>query len=68
VALHRCLDCRARRREQPVDDAPDPRDPGPTPPVRLEEAAVTRIVARALAALPPRPTLRALASELLDGR
>src|SRR5579875_2602480 len=48
--LHRV----ARRREQPLDDAPDPPDPGPTPPRRLEEAEVTRIVAQAVAALPPR--------------
>jgi RNA polymerase sigma-70 factor (ECF subfamily) len=54
VALHRCLDRLARRREQPLDDAPDPPDPGPTPPLRLEEAEVTRIVAQAVAALPAR--------------
>lgn len=54
VALHRCLDRLARRRERPLDDVPDPPDPEPTPAARLEEAEVMRIVGRAVAALPPR--------------
>jgi RNA polymerase sigma-70 factor (ECF subfamily) len=31
VTLNRCLDRRARRREQPLDDVPDPVDPHPGP-------------------------------------
>lgn len=54
VALNLCLDRLARRREQPLDDALDPPDPQPTPPARLEEAEVTRIVGREVAALPAR--------------
>ncbi len=54
VALNLCLDRLARRRDAPLDDAPEPVDPRPTPADRLEEAEVTRVVAREVAALPER--------------
>jgi RNA polymerase sigma-70 factor (ECF subfamily) len=54
VATNLCLDRLARRREAPLDDAPEPVDPHPTPAGRLEGAEVTRVVGREIAALPER--------------
>jgi len=54
VALNLCLDRLARRREAPLETAPEPADPRPTPAGRLEEAEVTRVVHREIAALPER--------------
>src|SRR5262249_7423708 len=54
VALNLCLDRLARRRESALDEAPEPVDPRPPPARRLEEAEVTRVVGREIAALPER--------------
>jgi RNA polymerase sigma-70 factor (ECF subfamily) len=54
VALNLCLDRLARRREAPLESAPEPVDPGPTPAARLEEAEVRQRVGREIAALPER--------------
>jgi len=54
VVLNLCLDRIARRREAPLDDAPEPADPAPTPARRMEEAEVTRLVTREIEALPER--------------
>ena len=54
VALNLCLDRLARRRESPLDDAPEPADPHPTPARRVEEAEVTRILNQEITALPER--------------
>jgi RNA polymerase sigma-70 factor (ECF subfamily) len=54
VALNLCLDRLARRRESALDEAPEPVDPCPTPARRMEEAEVTRVVGREIAALPER--------------
>jgi RNA polymerase sigma-70 factor (ECF subfamily) len=54
VALNLCLDRLARRREAPLESAPEPVDPGPTPAARLEEAEVRQRVNREIAALPER--------------
>lgn len=54
VVLNLCLDRLARRREAPLEEAPEPHDPQPTPAARLEEADVTRVVTREIAALPER--------------
>ncbi len=54
VALNLCLDRLARRREAALDEAAEPVDPRPTPARRLEEAEVTRVVGREIAALPER--------------
>jgi RNA polymerase sigma-70 factor (ECF subfamily) len=54
VVLNLCLDRLARRREAPLDDAPEPADPAPTPAGQLEEAEVTRVVTREIGSLPER--------------
>jgi len=54
VVLNLCLDRLARRREAPLDDAPEPADPAPTPAGQLEEADVTRVVTREIECLPER--------------
>src|SRR5262249_2511971 len=52
--LNLCLDRLARRREAPLEDAPEPADPTPTPAGQLEEADVTRVVTREIGCLPER--------------
>src|SRR5262245_11478864 len=52
VALNLCLDRLARRRESPLEDAPEPVDDRPTPAGRLEDAEMTRLVQDEIAALP----------------
>jgi RNA polymerase sigma-70 factor, ECF subfamily len=54
VVLNLCLDRLARRREAPLEDAPEPADPAPTPAGQLEEADVTRVVTREIGCLPER--------------
>jgi RNA polymerase sigma-70 factor (ECF subfamily) len=54
VALNLCLDRMARRREAPLEHAPEPEDPRPTPVERLEAAELAQRVAREVAALPVR--------------
>jgi RNA polymerase sigma-70 factor (ECF subfamily) len=54
VVLNLCLDRLARRREAPLEDAPEPADPAPSAARRLEEADVTRVVTREIEALPER--------------
>jgi len=53
VALNLCLDRIARRREVPLDAAPEPVDPTPSGVVLLERRAVGQRVNMELAALPP---------------
>jgi RNA polymerase sigma-70 factor (ECF subfamily) len=52
VAMNLCLDRFARRRETPLDDAPDPADPAPAASVLLERRELGLRVERELAALP----------------
>jgi RNA polymerase sigma-70 factor (ECF subfamily) len=54
VALNLCLDRRARRRDVPLDAAAEPVDPRPTPARDVEDAQVSRLVAREVQALPER--------------
>ena len=54
MVLNLCLDRLARRREAPLEDAPEPADPAPSAARRLEEADVTRVVTREIEALPER--------------
>jgi RNA polymerase sigma-70 factor, ECF subfamily len=54
VALNLCLDRLQRRRETRLEDAPEPVDPQPSARERLEDAEVTRVVGREIAALPER--------------
>ena len=54
VALNLCLDRLQRRRETRLEDAPEPVDPQPSARERLEDADVTRVVGREIAALPER--------------
>jgi RNA polymerase sigma-70 factor (ECF subfamily) len=54
VARNLCLDRLARRREVPLDAAPEPADPAPTPAGRLDEARMRRRVTEELQALPER--------------
>jgi RNA polymerase sigma-70 factor (ECF subfamily) len=54
VTLNLCLDRLGRRREAPLEDAPEPTDPRPSAGDRMEEAEVTRAVGREIAALPER--------------
>jgi RNA polymerase sigma-70 factor (ECF subfamily) len=57
VALNLCLDRLGRRREAPLESAPEPIDPAPPPVVLLERQAVGQRVNRELAALPPQQRL-----------
>lgn len=52
VALNLCLDRRARRREAPLDDVPDPPDPAPPMTDVLQQQAVARHVQAAMQTLP----------------
>jgi len=53
VAMNLCLDRLARRREAPLDVAPEPIDPRPGAPLLLQREAVGHRIAAELAALPP---------------
>ena len=53
IALNLCLDRIARRREAPLDAAPEPVDPAPSVVTLLERAALGQRVNAELAALPP---------------
>jgi RNA polymerase sigma-70 factor (ECF subfamily) len=52
VARNLCLDRLARHREAPLDDAPEPPDPGPSPAALLQARDVGARVQAALAGLP----------------
>lgn len=52
VALNLCLDRLARRREAPLDDVPDPPDPGPSPAAQLQRRDAGERVRAVLAGLP----------------
>ncbi len=53
VALNLCLDRLARRRDAPLDDAPDPPDPRLSAEDALHRDAIAAHVQRVLAELPP---------------
>src|SRR5439155_21349026 len=53
IALNLCLDRLARRRDLPLESAPEPVDPRPSGVVVLERRAVGERVNQELAALPP---------------
>jgi RNA polymerase sigma-70 factor (ECF subfamily) len=54
IALNLCLDRLDRRREGPLDDAPEPVDPAPSAADRLHSDDVGRHVHEALMTLPPK--------------
>jgi RNA polymerase sigma factor (sigma-70 family) len=54
VALNLCYDRLRRRRGRPLEDAPEPVDPGPAPDRGLNATDVGKAVGKAMAALPDR--------------
>ncbi len=54
VAKNRCIDRLRRRTAVPLEEAPEPVDPGPGPADELERADVARVVEAAILALPER--------------